>query len=257
MKLRTIFFVIPLLLANAHAAENPYDVLGKMLAPFVNLLAKDARNANRAMSLELRVIEATKLPRELAGSTASVDLEYPDKLLLRGPVLGEPVTICRNGQELWAAPGSKIEALLGNMRDLPKPKKKYKLADWALPIPEKQLVFLPVLFQVTDRGEEDVDGVTCRVLDVQLMPMLAESLKVEDWTARLWVRPDYTPAKLDFHDPQWHGVFAFDKVTFSPSLPPETWQPAPDQTDVLKLTPQRFKQLLDAALGTHEKLPQL
>lgn len=249
MNFRPLIFATVFAAAQvAHARENPYDVLGKTLAPFINLLAENSATEDRALSLNVRVLAASNLPPQFAGSAASAQFQYPDKLLLRAPILGEPVTLCRNGQDLWAIPGAKIEALI-EQAALPKPKKKFKLADFGLPIPEQQLVFLPILFQVTEAGDEAVNGVNCRVLDVRLMPELAQSLHVEAWSARLWVRADYQPAKIDFTQPDWHGVFVFDKVTFAHALPPETWRPAPEQTDVLKLTPVRFKQLLDAAVG--------
>ncbi len=48
------------------------------------------------------------------------------------------------------------------------------LGPLVLPVPQKELVFLPVLFQVADKGTEKVIGEPCRVLDVQLMPQLAK-----------------------------------------------------------------------------------
>ncbi|MEA3186680.1 MAG: hypothetical protein QOD99_510 [Chthoniobacter sp.] len=247
-----LFLLLSVSLRSAHARENPYDVFGKVLAPFVGLLAKESESPNRALSLDARLVEATPSPAGLAGSTVHLDLESPDKLRLRAPVLGEEVTICRNGQQLWAAPGAKIEALI-NRVDLPKPKKKYKLADFELPIPEQQLVFLPVLFQVADAGDETVGGATCRVLDVHLMPELARSLDVENWSLRVWVTPNYRLAKLQVKTPQWSGLFEFNRIAFSPTLTAETWIPGPEQTDVVKLTPERFKQLLDAAFGAKER----
>ena len=53
------------------------------------------------------------------------------------------------------------------------------------------------------------------------------------------------PAKIELTRPGWSGTLVFDKLDFLPALPPETWQPAPDQTDVVHLNPPRFKQLLD------------
>src|SRR5215210_4363233 len=48
------------------ASENPYDIFGRTLAPFVNLFAKNATSPNRAMSADLRLAEAggkaAKLP---------------------------------------------------------------------------------------------------------------------------------------------------------------------------------------------------
>jgi hypothetical protein len=227
------------------AAENAYDVFGKAIAPFVALFSKEA--ANRALKADLRIVDAAKLHPALAGQTAHLSVESPDKLLLRAPVLGREITVCRNDQDIWAAPGSAVEAILAEV-DLPKPPKKYKLGKFELPISEKQLVFLPALFQVTDEGVAMVDAQSCRVLHVKLMRELAHSLGVEEWAARVWVRPDYKPAKLELEGPKGGAVLAFDKLEFSQSLSPQTWAPAPDQTDVTHLKPARYKQLLDAVV---------
>lgn len=227
------------------SAENPYDVLGKTLAPFANLLAKNSKNPNRAMTADLRLASAENIPALAPGQTLHAAVEFPDKLFLHAPVLGEQVTICRNGQDIWAAPGSKIDALL-NSAALPQPPKKYKLGDFSLPVPEKELVFLPVLFQVADGGNEMLGEQSCRVLNVKLMPELARALGVEDWSARLWVRADYKPAQIALSKADQRAVIAFDKLDFLQTLPPETWQPAPGETDVTHLPPIRYKQLLDA-----------
>jgi len=226
------------------APENPYDIFGRTLAPFVNLFAKNATSPNRAMSADLRLAEAggkaAKLPPGAAGQTLRLSVQSPDKLRLRAPFSGEEITLVRNGQEVWAVPGSKIEAIINHAEaagELPKPPKKYKLKPFELPIPEQQLVFLPILFQVKDAGEELVNGQMCRVLDVKLMPELARAMKdeIQEWSARLWVQqPGYKLAKIDLREPRWRVVVAVDRLSFSPSLPAETWKPAPEQTDVLR-----------------------
>lgn len=245
MKIPAALAFVLVLTAPLRAAENPYDVFGKTMAPFVALFSKEA--TNRAMTAELRIVDAAKVHPALAGQTAHLSVESPDKLLLRAPVLGREITVCRNEQDIWAVPGSAVEAMLDQV-ELPKPPKKYKLKKFELPIPEKQLIFLPVLFQVTDEGEAMVDGQRCRVLHAKLMSQLEVSLKVVGWTARIWVRADYKPAKLQLEGPKGGAVLAFDKLEFSPSLPAETWKPAPDQTDVTHLKPVRYKQLLDAVV---------
>jgi hypothetical protein len=227
------------------AAENPYDVFGKTIAPFVALFSKEA--ANRALTADLHIVDATKLHPALAGQAVHLSMESPDKLLLRAPVLGRDIIVCRNDQDIWAAPGSAIEAILSEV-ELPPPPKKYKLGKFELPIPEKQLVFLPALFKVTDEGMDTFDAQSCRVLRVTLMPELARSLGVKQWLARIWIRVDYKPARLEIEGPEGTAVLAFDKLEFSRSFPAETWKPAPDQTDVTHLKPVRYKQLLDAVM---------
>ena len=238
------------LVPAARAEENRYDVLGKALLPFANVFAKNAKNPNRALLLTGRLELMTGLPPALLGSRAELALQYPDKLRLRAPVLGEEVTICRRGQEVWVYPGAKVAALLEvarALKKLPKANPKAQLAPFALPIPEKQLALLPALFQVKDVGAEPLDGEPCRVLDLFLLPELAKSLKTKDWAARVWVRGDSKPARLSVARTGWQIAVRFERVEFSKTLPPETWDPTAEQAgDVLQLDAARYEQLLGA-----------
>jgi hypothetical protein len=235
--------------AVSRGQENRYDILSRLLLPFVNVLAKHTTNPNRALQLTALLEQMTDVPAPLIGSKAELALEYPDKLLLRAPILGEEITICRRGQELWAYPASKIEPLLeaaAVRKKLPKRDPKYQLQPFALPIPERQLVFLPALFQIKDVGSESLDGEPCRVLDLFLMPELAKSLKAPGWAARVWARPNATLARLSVAKPGWNIVVRFERVAFSPTLPAATWEPTSEQAgDVLLLDPQRYQQLLE------------
>jgi hypothetical protein len=232
----------------AGAQENRYDLFGRMLMPFVNVFAKDTSKPNRALSFTVRLEQMTDMPAALAGSQAELQVEYPDKLRLHGPILGEDVTLCRHGQEVWAYPGSKVPVLLASAAHegkLPKLDSKFKLQPFSLPIPEKELVFLPALFQVKDIGSEPVDDAPCRVLDLFLMPELARSLKAQGWAARVWVRGDATPARISVAKPGWMIVLHFDHVAFAPKLPESTWEPTLEQAaDVLKLDAAHYLQLL-------------
>lgn len=230
--------------AERPARENPYDLFGKTIQPFVALFSKNAPDARHALTADLRVVDSSRA--ELAGQTVHLAVESPNRLRLSASVMGAPVTLCRDGQALWAAPGAQIEALLALAGELPKPPKKYRLKDFELPIPEKQLVFLPVLFQVADAGDASLGGETCRVLDAKLTPELARSLGAENWTLRLWVRPNRQPAQLEVAGPEFRVRLAVDALGFAVVLPAATWQPAPGETDVMRLTPVRYKQLLDA-----------
>ncbi len=248
--LRLLALALLLAAPAARAAENKYDVLAKLLMPFANLVAQHSRNPLRAVQLSARLETMTALPAELAGARAELALEYPDKLRLRAPVLGEMLTLCRDGQMLWVAPGSRVEALLQAApadRKLPPADPKARLAPFRLPVPEKQLVFLPALFRVEDGGIELLDGAECRVLYLQLAPELERSLKVPGWTARVWVRKNGAPARLTVQQADWEIAVRFDRVEFSKSLPAVTWQPdAAESADVLKLTPAQYQQLLSA-----------
>jgi hypothetical protein len=239
-----------LLLAGpvGRAAENKYDTLARLLMPFASLLAERAATPHRAVQLTARLEALTDLPPALAGTRAELALQYPDKLRLRGPVLGETLTLCRDGQKLWVSPGSRVEALLATAareRRLPPLDPKARLAPFRLPVPEKQLVFLPALFQVQDGGFEKVADRECRVLGLRLAPELERSLEVPDWSGWVWVAEKGVPVRLVLQRPQWEIAVRFERVEFSKSLPATTWQPDPaEAADVLKLTPAQYHQLL-------------
>jgi hypothetical protein len=247
--LRVVLFAT-FLAPVAQAAENRYDLLGQMLLPFVNVFAKATTNPNRALQMTARLEQMTGVPPTLIGSKAELALEYPDKVRLRAPVLGEDVTICRRGQEVWAYPASKLQPLIeaaAAAKKLPKLDKKFRLVPFALPIPEKQLVFLPVLFQVNEIGAEPLDGENCRVLDLFLMPELAKSLKAKDWASRVWARPNAKPARLSVAKGDWNVVVRVEQLEFSPTLPASTWEPTAEQAaDVLQLDAPRYQQLLES-----------
>lgn len=232
------------------AEENRYDLLSRMLLPFLNIAVKTTSNPNRALQLTASLEQLTNVPPALIGSKAELALEYPDKVRLRGPILGEDITICRHGQDVWAYPASKLQPLLeaaAKAKKLPKLDPKARFEPFALPIPEKQLVLLPALFQVTDVGTEPLGGEPCRVLDLFLTPELVKSLKSSRWAARVWARSDGRPARLSVAKPGWNLVVRFQQVEFSPALPENTWQPTPEQAaDLLTLDAPHYQQLLEA-----------
>ena len=245
-----IFLAGVLLSSHVRAEENRYDLLGRMLMPFVNVFAKSTAIPNRAVSFTLKLEQMTDLPPTLAGSKAEIAVEYPDKLRLHGPILGEDVTVCRRGQELWAFPGSKVQALLDAAKaakKLPKLDPKFRLEPFHLPLPDQDFVLLPALFQVKDIGSESLDGEPCRVMDLFLMPELARSLKSQGWAARVWVRGDGKPARISVAKSGWMVAVRFDQLEFAPKLPESTWEPTSEQAgDILKLDPARYQQLLDS-----------
>ena len=233
------------------ARENPYDVFGKALAPFVKLLAAPAKPAGGMLDAEFAV-------ENVPDKKIALTLQCPDKLILRVSIPGEQITLCRDAQEIWAFPGGKLTALIARGH-LPAADSAFRLAPFALPVPEKQLVFLPALFQVSDAGDETLGSEPCRVLDVALLPELARSLQAQDWTARIWIDAKYQPVKIRFSHQQLSVAVVVKKLSYPPALPAGTWQPQPDEaSDILRLTSPQFKQLLDAlALGlTAAKKPK-
>ncbi len=244
---------LPLLLLaafamKAGAVENAYDVLGKVLLPLAQVLAESPKTPNRAVKLSFRLEGATGALESAAGEAAQLKIEVPDHLKFIAPWGGEQVTLVRRGPELWAFPGGRLKALLADpamVKHLPPPDPKFKLQPLHLPIPEKQLAFLPVLFSVRDGGMSALDGEECRVLDVGVTPALSKSLAMrEGTTARLWVGDAYRLAKLQLQTGETSVVLQVAEMKLLRTFPKEEWLPTPEQSsDVLLLSPVLYDQL--------------
>ncbi len=240
------------LAGRVHAQENPYDVLGKALLPIAGIFVPNANGelAPHALVLDAHLLQASKLPPELQGQAVHIAVLTPDSVLVQAPIAGQILTVCRAGDTLWAAPASKIQPLLAqpSPEESEKKKKKRKseaaklLGPLVLPVRQKDLVFLPVLFQVADAGNDTVAGAPCRVLDVQLMSQLAAKLHAENWTGRVWVGADYGIVQIALTGPDWSGTVSIDKLAFPAQLPDGAFQPP--ATDALQLTPAQFLNLL-------------
>ncbi|MGA3172173.1 MAG: hypothetical protein ABSE62_14300 [Chthoniobacteraceae bacterium] len=235
------------------AQENAYDVLGKALVPIVSVFVLDANGqlAPRGLVIDAHLVQASKLPPVFADQAIHLAVMTPDRVLVQAPFAGQMLTVCRQGDSLWATPGSQIQSLLALAPSAPLSEKKKKkraaeaakvLGPLVLPVTQQELVFLPVLFQCADAGNDTIAGVSCRMLDVSLMPALAKSLHADNWSGRLWVGPNYTIVKISLAGPTWSGAVAIDKLAFPATLPDATFQP--QGADVLKLTARQFLDLL-------------
>ena len=230
------------------ARENAYDVLGKTLVPFVKALVASPKMQSHAAMGMLSLESATNLPAQDMGDTLQFALLSPDKLVIRAKVAGQAVTLRRDGQKLWAFPGTQIKALI-DAQQLPKADPGYKLtAGFNVPVSEKQLVWLPLLFNVTDEGDDAVGGVNCMVLDVSLVADAAKAMKAQDYSARLWITADYKVARIVLRKGRdWKAVISVKDAGYPATLPAETWQPTQAEAgDVMQITPALYKQLMDA-----------
>ena len=227
--------------------DNPYDVIGKVFSPFWSVLLADTRSPNKACTMTLEMVEVSgRLPKQMAGASLQAAVQFPDKVKLQAPVLGEEITVCRNGDKVWAYPGAKVEFLLKRFKGKPPPTKK-KNTPIYLPITPQQAIFLPALFTVTrpDVAEiQSLNGEDCRVISAGLMPELARAAKAEGFRAKMWVAPGYAPRRVEIAQPDFTAVTEIKDLRFSPSLPASTWQPPTDVTDIYWTN----SEMLDAVL---------
>lgn len=232
-------------------SENRYDVLSRMITPLAGVLLGGQQTSNKALVIKATVGQvAGRLPQIIKGATFTVRIEYPGRLRLEAPLFGETVTVCRDGNQAWAVPGSKIELLLSQFRHKPRPEPKGS-TPLQLPFTPQQAVLLPALFQL-ERGNEvaAIDGVPCRVISGGLMPEVAKAVKAEDFSSKLWICSDYTPRRIDIHRSDFAMSFLIEDFSFSPSFPASTWQPPEGATDVFRCDEARLEELLYVVMNS-------
>jgi hypothetical protein len=243
-----LLFAMPL----AHAQdgpprENPYDVISKVFAPFWSVLLAANNNPNKACTMTIVMTEVTgRLPKQMEGATLKAAVEFPDKVRLQAPVLGEEITVCRNGDEVWATPGAKVEFLLKQFDVKPPPTRKNKTPIY-LPITPQQAFFLPALFTILKADQAEIatlDGEDCRVITAGLMPELAKAAKAEGFRAQMWVAAGHEPRRFVITQPDFTATVDIKDLRFGPSLKPVMWEVPAGATDVYRTNAD----MLDAVL---------
>lgn len=232
-------------------SENRYDVLSRMITPLAGVLLGGKQASDRALTLRATVGQvAGRLPQIIRGATITARIEYPGRIRLEAPLLGETVTVCRNGNQVWAVPGSKIRFLLDQFRHKPRPNPKGN-SPLQLPFTAQQAVLLPALFQL-ERGNEvaEIDGVPCRVIAGGLMPDIAKAVKAEDFSSKLWICSDYTPRRIDIRRNDFAMSFLIENFSYSPAFPASTWQPPDGATDVFRCDEARLEELLYVVMNS-------
>lgn len=245
--------ILPAQAQEGPPRDNPYDVIGKIFQPLWSVLLADTKGTNRAAELTIEMTEVEgRLPAEMAGATLKAAVQFPDKVRLEAPVLGEQFVVCRNGNEVWATPGQKVEFLMSQFKV--KPKKNQKLnTPIFIPVTAQQAIFLPALFSVVraDVAEiEALNGEDIRVLTARLMPELAKATKAEDFVGRVWVAPGYVPRRVEVKRQDFTAVVDIRNLRYVPALPAATWEPPAGTTDIYRTSPEMLEGLLYVVMNS-------
>jgi len=209
------------------------------------------QTTDRALTLKATVGQvAGRLPQALQGASFTLKIEYPGRVLLQAPVLGETVTVCRNGNTVWATPGSKIQFLLGQFQHKPQPRNAGG-APLELPFTAQQAVLLPALFQLENISEiAEVGGASCRVISGGLMPEIGKATKAEDFSAKLWICSDYTPKRIDIRRSDFAMSFQIDELSYAPGFPASTWRAPKGETDIYRCDAAHLEEILYVVMNS-------
>jgi hypothetical protein len=232
-------------------AENRYDVLSKMITPMAGVLLGGDQSPERALTLKATVDQvAGRLPAVIKGATFTAKIQYPGMVRLEAPVMGQTITVCRNGNQVWATPGSKIQFLLGQFQHKPHSHASSG-APLQLPFTAQQAVLLPALFQLDQSAEiADIGSTPCRVISGGLIREVGKAANAEDFSAKLWICSDYTPKRIDIRRRDFAMSFLIAELTYSPGFPASTWQPPQGVTDIYRCDAADLEQLLYVVMNS-------
>jgi len=232
-------------------SENRYDVLSKMITPIAGVLLGGDQSTARALTLRATVDQvAGRLPQVIKGATFTAKIQYPGMVRLEAPVMGQTITVCRNGNQVWAVPGSKVQFLLGQFQHKPR-SHAATVAPLQLPFTAQQAVLLPALFQLDQTAEiAEIGTVPCRVISGGLIREVGKAANAEDFSAKLWISSDYTPKRIDIRRHDFAMSFLIAELSYAPTFPASTWQPPQGATDVYRCDAADLEQLLYVVMNS-------
>lgn len=207
-----LLLIAALLLAApiSRAQETPkptsVELFSQALIKLAALVEPAPGAPAQTLAATLKISRADGLPNDLLGRELDFAWQAPNRLRLAADINGEPYAAGRDGESLWIhAPGKKFSVVgqpgIARFASAPDKLDDTKLGKWKLPLPREQLALLPLLCKVERGEDEQLDGVTCRVLRATPQPQAIEALKIPAGTLHLWVRAtDGLPARLGWSD---------------------------------------------------------
>ena len=260
--LPTLLFFSPVFHTYAEDAQSktPMELFSVTLQKLVGIVEPTPGAEVRTFSTRLEIVRAEGLPKELAGQSATLAFQAPDRLAVSAEYKGKTYSAGRDQQQLWIhVPDKKFGVVgkAGEARFLTSPEKKdaTKLGPLKLPLPKEQLALLPLLMNVNRLAEETIDETRCHVLSITPKPEAIEALKIPQGTLKLWIREtDYLPACIGYSDGKSLNVEARLHGTKLDELwPEEKWKIPAREGDKVEVTAlghlTRFASVTLANLG--------
>jgi hypothetical protein len=228
-----------------------------MITPMAGVLLGGNQTSDRALTLKATVDQvAGRLPQVIKGATFTAKIEYPGRIRVEAPVMGETLTVCRDGNQVWAVPGAKVQFLLAQFKQKP-PLQQKNPAPLQLPFTAQQAVLLPALFQLEHTQEVAVVGESsCRLISGGLIPEVAKAANAEDFSAKLWICSEYTPKRIDIRRSDFAMSFLIEELSYSPQFPASTWQPPEGAKDIYRCDAAQLEQLLYVLMNSLQMSPQ-
>jgi len=162
---------------------NPAAFLAELAPQLLKYLSPASEAEAKTVELELALVEATGVPREIIGKRISLLARPPEHLRITAQVMGTEVTIGRRGpDEIWFYVPAKKFGLVGSP-DVPRftadpsSTSHPKLDKIGLPMDRNQVALLPAVLKA-ELKEDKLNGEAVRVFSFQATPEARQALNL-------------------------------------------------------------------------------
>ncbi len=206
-KLILLFTSLALLAAPIRADDLvPANFLARLLPEALKYLNPPSADEAKTIELDLAIVEATGVPKELIGEKISILFRAPDHLKITAHVMDTDLVIGRRGpDEIWFYVASKKFGLLGSpeiprFTADPTSATHPKLDKIGLPVEQNQIALLPMLVKA-DVKDGTLNGESVRILTAQATPEARQAFKLPGLRLGITTAADdLKPRRLSFDD---------------------------------------------------------
>jgi hypothetical protein len=215
--------------AQIPGATPPLQDAARTLLPILDLFANPPASKSRSLTLEAEIEALGSNQFQQPFPSFQIILAPPKKAVFSTKTANLPLQIGRDNDTLWAAPASVIQPIVQALEspDQVAPPKRTDLPmlvrPMQIPVPGKILSLLPMLFDAKDSGKADFLGKSARLVDVRVMPELAQLLGPELTTSslRLWLDDaSGSPVRVGGRFQKESAVIRIKSLQFSPETSP-------------------------------------
>jgi outer membrane lipoprotein-sorting protein len=197
----------------------------------VPLLEPIPTSEPKTLSAKVLIVEATGSMSGLAGQSAEIAYQAPDKLRLSTTIERHPISLGRLGQAIWLYSPEKQFGALGKtgvarFSAMPDSLDTNSLPPFKLPLPREQLLLAPLLMLAESLPAETVDGQACHVVKATPQPAAMQVYKVPAIELTVWIRDaDQLPARLKLKHPRGTSLtLELQGLKVEAPWPDKAWQ---------------------------------
>ena len=249
---------------DAPPRKTPVEIFSAALHKLASVIDPSPDAEAKTISTKLEITKAEGLPKNVAGQSASVAYQAPDRLLLWAEFSGRKFSLGRDQQQLWVYAPARNFGVVGKpglprFATAPDKIDKTKLAKISLP--KDQLALLPLLMTIESQPDDIIDNALCHVLQVTPKAEAAEVLKLPNGTFKLWVRDtDSLLARIGYADGKSLNLeVQLRETKLTAPWPADRWRiPARANDKIETVALSHIKRFIPVALSSlSQKIPSL